>query len=201
MKKIFLFAAVVLAAMCMTSCKSGKTDEVLAVRLDKTSIELVKGESCQLNATVVPAMDGADIKWFSEDEAYVKVDENGLVTAVALKQMEGATSADEENPQAVSVYAQYKGGAAECEVTVLPLEAKSIKVVPAQTSMKVGEQLMFTVQYDPEDTDVKGVEWSTSNAFVAVVENGVVTAKGIGTCEIIAKYGRLESKSYVLVLQ
>jgi uncharacterized protein YjdB len=61
--------------------------------------------------------------------------------------------------------------------------------------------MMFTVEYTPEDVDVKGVEWSTSNAFVAVVKDGVVTAKGYGSCEIIAKYGRLESRAYVLVLE
>lgn len=47
----------------------------------------------------------------------------------------------------------------------------------------------------------RGVEWSTSNAFVAVVKDGVVTAKGYGSCEIIAKYGRIESRAYVLVLE
>ena len=83
---------------------------------------------------------------------------------------------------------------------MLPLEASAIKVSPSQATMSLGEQMMFTVEYEPEDVDVKGVEWSTTNAFVAVVKDGVVTVKGYGTCEIIAKYGRLESRAYILVL-
>lgn len=201
MKRIFYFAALSLAALCMCSCKSDEKGEVLAVRLDETAIEIVKGQTYQLNATVVPADEDAQITWFSEDEAYVTVDQNGLVTAVALKKDEVSSGdVDDENPSAVSVYAQYEGGAAECEVTVLPLEASAIKVSPSQASMSLGEQMMFTVEYEPEDVDVKGVEWSTTNAFVAVVKDGVVTVKGYGTCEIVAKYGRLESRAYILVL-
>ncbi len=198
MKKVFYFVAAVIVALALNSCRSEESG-VLAVRLDETAIEIVKGETYQLKATVVPADDNAVITWKSEDEAYVKVDENGLVTAVALKMDEG--SSDDENSQAVSVYAMYEGGAAECEVTVLPLEASAINVVPQQATMKYGDQMMFTVEYTPEDVDVKGVEWSTSNAFVAVVKDGVVTAKGYGSCEIIAKYGRIESRAYVLVLE
>ena len=200
MKKVFYFVAAIIVALALNSCRSEESG-VLAVRLDETAIELVKGETYQLQATVVPADENAVITWKSEDEAYVKVDENGLVTAVALKLDEEVSSDEEENSQAVSVYAMYEGGAAECEVTVLPLEASAIKVSPQQTTMRYGEQMMFTVEYSPEDVDVKGVEWSTSNAFVAVVKDGVVTAKGYGSCEIIAKYGRLESRAYVLVLE
>lgn len=200
MKNIIYFALPVLAALCMTSCRSEKDNEVLALRLDKTSIELVKGESVRLNATVVPAVEGAAITWFSEDESYVTVDQEGLVTAVAIKKDVESSDSDEENPQAVSVFARYEGGAAECEVTVLPLEPAAISIIPEQTTMNIGGQMMFSVNFDPSDADVRDVEWSSSNAFVAVVKDGVVTAKGYGSCEIIAKCGKVEARAYILVL-
>lgn len=199
MKNFNLLALLSLAAIFSTACGS-ESSEVLAVRLDETSIELVKGETFQLNATVVPAEKDAQITWFSEDESYVTVDQNGLVTAVALKNDE-ESDADEENPSAVSVYAQYKGGAAECEVTVLPLEPKALKLIPDQKTMNVGEQLVLTVGYEPEDVDIKDVEWSTTNASVARVKDGVVTAVGIGGCEIVVNYGRIEARSYIFVLK
>ena len=110
------------------------------------------------------------------------------------------SSDDEENAQAVSVYARYKDGAAECEVTVLPLHARSIRLVPDQKAMKIGEQLLLNVEYTPADADVKDVEWSTSVAAVATVKDGVVVAKGYGTCEIIAKCGKAEARTYIIVL-
>ena len=184
--------------MFLSSCKKNET-KVLAVRLDKTSAEIVKGETLQLKATVVPADETAVIEWFSEDESYVTVDQNGLVTAVALKKAE-ESSDDEENGQAVSVYARYENGAAECEVTVLPLYAKSIRLVPDQKAMKLGEQLLLNVEFDPADADVKDVEWSTSVAAVATVKDGVVEAVGYGSCEITAKCGKAEAKTYIIVL-
>lgn len=199
MKNRLLFAVVLSACIGIASCKKDE-EKVLAVRLDKTSVEIVKGETLQLNATVVPADENAVIEWFSEDESYVTVDQNGLVTAVSMKKVDESSSDDEENAQAVSVYARYGAGAAECEVTVLPLHVSSISLVPAQKSMKLGEQLLLNVEYVPADADVKDVEWSTSVAAVATVKDGVVEANGYGTCEIIAKCGKAEARTYILVL-
>ena len=82
MKRLFLFPVVIFAAFVAVSCNNNET-EVLAVRLDKTKIELVKGESIQLNAQVVPAQD-AEFTWSSQDEQYVTVDQNGVVTSCLL---------------------------------------------------------------------------------------------------------------------
>lgn len=199
MKKIIYLAVPVLAALCMSSCRS-EENEVLALRLNETSIELVKGETFQLEATIVPASEDARITWTSEDESYVTVDENGLVTAVALNKNE-SDDIDDENTQAISIFAQYKGGAAECEVTVLPLEPESISLSPEQVALNYGEQILLTVSYEPEDVDIKDVEWSTTDAFVATVKDGVVTTKGYGSCEIVAKCRRLEARTFIFVKQ
>lgn len=197
MKNRFLFFAI-LAVLVFSSCKNDE-EGVVVVRLDVTSAEIVKGETLQLKAVTVPADDDAVIEWFSEDESYVQVDQNGLVTAVAVNKDE-VISDDEENTQAISVYARCGNGAAECEITVLPLEADAIRIVPEQKRMNVGEQYLFTVEFEPQDADVRDVEWSTTVASVATVKDGVVTVHGYGTCEIIAKCGKAESRAYILVL-
>ena len=122
MKTKIFSAAAMLALLMNISCKSND-DEVLAVRLDKTRLEIVKGESAILSATVVPDQD-AEIEWFSQDEQYVTVDQNGLVTAVGLKR--AASDSDQITP--VSVYVKYQNGADECLVTVLPLAPSKVEI-------------------------------------------------------------------------
>lgn len=79
-----------------------------AIQLDQTSAMLYKGESLQLTATVSP--DEATYKtvnWSSSDEAIATVDENGLVTAIAVGTARiTATTTDGSNLSA------------SCEVTV-----------------------------------------------------------------------------------
>ena len=53
MKKYIVSAAALCAILALSSCNNNES-EVLAVRLDKNSIELTKGESFKLNASVVP---------------------------------------------------------------------------------------------------------------------------------------------------
>ena len=79
MKKYIVSAAALCAILALSSCNNNES-EVLAVRLDKNSIELTKGESVRLNASVVPDQE-ADFEWFSQDSEYVTVDSEGLVTA------------------------------------------------------------------------------------------------------------------------
>ena len=183
MKTNFLFWTAIIAVVSAVSCNS-KSDEVLAVRLDQTKIELVKGESVQLNASVVPAQD-VEFTWFSQDDNYVTVDQNGLVTAVALKK-----EADEVKP--VSVYAKYMNGAAECQVTVLPLAPSKVEIdydsnklvlEPAQT-------YQLKVNFTPADTDITDLTWTTDYASVATVDSktGLVTGVAPGWAVIRASY-------------
>ena len=62
----------------------GEFIPVASISLDKTSLELNAGDKQQLTATVSPSNATAkDVHWISSDESIAKVDEDGLVTAVA----------------------------------------------------------------------------------------------------------------------
>lgn len=186
MKRFILFTVVIFAAFVAVSCNNNE-NEVLAVRLDKTKIELVKGESVQLNAQVVPAQD-AEFTWSSQDDQYVTVDQNGVVTAVALKK--DSQDSDEVSP--VSVYVKYLNGADECQVTVLPLAPTKVEIVSEANTIEVdpAESIQLVAKCYPEDADLTDLTWSTDFATVAKVDSktGVLTGVSAGFAVIRASY-------------
>ena len=187
MKTNVAFLIIAFAALISVSCNQNGP-EVLAVRLDKTKVEIVKGETIQLNAAVVPDQD-VEITWYSADDKYVTVDENGLVTALALK-----TEGDEgsESVVPVSVYAKYKNGADECKVTVLPLAPSRVEIVYDGQVLEIDpqESVALTASFFPEDADLKDITWSTNAANIAKVDSktGVVTGVTAGFAVIRASY-------------
>lgn len=186
MKTKILLAAAMLALITIVSCKSNE-DQVLAVRLDVTKLELVKGESAKLSASVVPDQD-AEFEWFSQDDKYVTVDQNGLVTAVGLNK--AAEDSDEVVP--VSVYVRYKNGADECRVIVLPLAVSKVEIVSEEELIAIDpkESVTLEVKCYPEDADLTAVTWSTDYAAVASVDavTGKVTGVSPGFAMIKASY-------------
>lgn len=189
MKTKFLFFAVLFAAISVLSCNN--ESGVLAVRLDKNKLELVKGETVQLHASVVPEQTASSaLEWFSEDENYVKVDENGNVTAVALKK--ASEDSDELTP--VSVFVRYQNGADECEVTVLPLATETVEIQKPASQIKIpaGTTVQLEAKCFPENADLTDLTWSSELATVAVVDdNGLVTGKTSGFTYIKASYSEL----------
>ncbi len=78
-----------------------------------------------------------------------------------------------------------------CEKPPQEIVISSISLNQTSASLKVGETVTLTATVKPDDATNKTVTWSTSDASasVATVENGVVTAKMIGTATITAKAG------------
>ena len=186
MKTKILLAAAMLALITIVSCKSNE-DQVMAVRLDVTKLELVKGESAKLSASVVPDQD-AEFEWFSQDDKYVTVDQDGVVTAVGLNK----ATADSDEVVPVSIYVRYKNGADECKVTVLPLPASKVEIVAESENVAIdpGQSVTFEVKCYPEDADLTTVTWSTDYAAVATVDpvTGKMTGVVPGFARIRASY-------------
>lgn len=186
MKTYLLKAAAIIAAFTALSCNNND-GEVLAVRLDKNAIELVKGESIQLTATVVPEQD-AEFTWSSQDEQYVTVTPDGVVTAVGLKKEDPAS--DEVTP--VSVYVKYQGGADECLVTVLPLAPSKVDIVYDGNIVRLdpGQTVQLEAKCYPEDADLTELTWTTDYAAYATVDSrtGKVTGVAPGFATIRAAY-------------
>lgn len=205
MKNISIFVAL-FAAMVFASCNK---NEVVVIRLDETELELIKGETRQLKATVVPADASASVEWFSSMPEYVSVSETGLVKAEKIYYK---NETDTEGTP-VSIYCKYNGGAAECEVMVLPLDVKSVSLKVMDHDMNESLRLdpqqtkMLIVEYEPADADIdySKLEWSTSDfKYVSVkpvsgTATAKITANWAGSADITVRYSNLEDVIGVIV--
>ena len=79
---------------------------------------------------------------------------------------------------------------------------KSINLNKTSDTKYIGETENLTVIYNPSNTtDNKNVTWTSSNNNVASINNGVVTAKGIGNAVITAKVGNLTASYKITVIK
>ena len=65
------------------------------------------------------------------------------------------------------------------------IPAENVTLDKTSLELTEGETAVLTATIYPENATEKIVSWTTSNAEVATVENGTVTAVAVGTAEII----------------
>lgn len=150
---------------------------VTAITLNKSSVELYIGETATLTATVIPSnAEDKTVTWSTSDAAVATV-ADGVVTAVG----EGKAT----------ITAKAGEVTATCEVTVphKVVEVASITLDKPSLSLLEGDIETLTATVSPANADDPAVTWSTSNAAVATVTNGVVTAIAPGEAVITAKAG------------
>ena len=164
-----------------------KTVAVTSVSLNKTDLILTEGGSEMLTATVKPD-DATDktVTWSTSDATVATV-ENGKVTAL----------------KAGSAVITAKAGdkTATCKVTVNAkvIAVTSITLSKPELVLTEGESETLTATVKPDDATNKSVTWSTSDATVATVENGKVTALKAGSAVITAKAGEQSTTCSVTV--
>lgn len=76
---------------------------------------------------------------------------------------------------------------------------QSITLTPNSVTLSVGATRQISVLFNPANASDKSVSWSSSNASVATVSNGVITARKAGTATITAS-GADGKKAYVSVV-
>ena len=159
------------------NCTVTVTQPITGIKLNKAKLELEKGATEKLVATVEPSNADGDktVTWTSSDKSKVAVASDGTVTAV-------------DKGSATITAKTSNGKEAICTVTVgVPL--KSISLNETSKTLKKGEDFTLIVTYNPEDTDAeKTVTWKSSNESVATVDsNGKVTVVAcVGTATITA---------------
>jgi uncharacterized protein YjdB len=144
-------------ATCILTVKSP------TVLLDRKSIQLYRGQSIKLSATVSSKLNP---QWKTNKKSVAVVDTKGCVTAV-------------KNGTA-NITATVDGISVTCEVTVLKPD---ITLSATELSLKKGTSTTITATVSSNNLPV----WSTSNSNVATVNSkGEITALKKGTAYIYA---------------
>ena len=152
---------------------------VTGVTLDKTSQNMTAGNTMDLVATVAPGnATNKAVTWTSSKTDVATVDQTGKVTAVA------------PGTATITVTTEDGGKTATCEITVVAATVPATGVTLDKTSetLNVGGEVNLTATVAPADT-TDTLTWTTSNANVATVAGGKVTAVGVGTATITATAG------------
>ena len=148
-----------------------------SISLNKSTAEMLVDDNLTLSATITPSnATNKNVEWSSSDNSIATVD-NGIVKAIKVG--------------TVTITAKTMDGSdlsASCTITVMPKVATSISLNETAKDIQIGNTLQLVSTILPSDIANKTVEWLTSDASVATVdENGLVTAIKPGVATITAK--------------
>ena len=172
------------AGSCSAECIITVPVETESISLDKTELSIAIGETATLTATITPA-DATDktITWTSSNPDIASV-ENGTVKALKA----GTTT----------ITAECSGKKAECKVTVT-VPVTGISLDKTELTIEVGKTATLTATITPVDATDKTITWTSSNATVATVNEGIITAIKGGTAIITAECSGQKAECKVTV--
>ena len=143
----------------------------------KKELTINKNSMVKLTATIPINTASNKITFTSSNKKVCTVTESGLVKGVA-------------RGSANITVKTYNGKTATCKVKVLDpsiIDAKSLTLDKTSIIIGKGESFTLTPTVSPVNTTDKTVTYSSSDRTVAVVSNGKVTGKGVGTATITVK--------------
>ena len=157
-----------------STCEVTVKQQITAITINNVPTSLLVGETKTLTAQVTPTTaNNTAIKWSSSDNKVATVSSEGVITAK-----------DKGSCTITCTAADGYGTKTTFTVTVKK-SVTSIVLSEAGVSMWVGETKNLTATVTPTTASNTAVNWSSSNTSVATVSSeGVITAKGKGTCTI-----------------
>ena len=161
------------AKKALTVTCPGEAVAVTGVALDTAAVTIIVEDTYTLTAAVNPA-EATDnyVTWTSSNEAVATV-ADGIVTAVSV----GTAN--------ITVTTVDGGFNATCEVTVAPRPVTGVTLDKAEATLEVKETVTLVATVTPANATNKNVTWTSNNAAVATVADGVVTAVSVGTATIV----------------
>ena len=162
---------------------------VISISLDKNETSLLVGENEQLTASVLPENASfKDVNWKTDNPEIASVSQYGKVTAVS--------------PGTAIITATTEDGkSATCTVIVTELvPVTGIVLDVKNASLRINESKQLTAAVLPDTATYKNVTWRTDNPEIAeVTDEGIVTAKAIGTANIFASCGIYQASCFITV--
>lgn len=156
---------------------SGSTISVTGVSVSPTSVSLETGGTRQLTPTISPSnATNQAVSYSSSNENVAVVNSDGLITAT------GAGTAT------ITVTTDDGGKTATCSVSVTApvgdISVDSVALSKISLDLVVGHTDTISAIIYPSNATNQNVSWSTSNANIATVNNGTITAIAEGTATI-----------------
>ena len=155
------------------TCQVKVREAAIGVELDITEADLKVGvDQLQLTAIVEPSNSiDYDLQWTTSAAEVAVVDDNGLVTPVGPGEAVITVTVDRTHQ-------------AECVVRVTQ-PAEGVVLNKTELKLQIGTFEVLEATVVPATTNIKTLQWSTSDAGVATVDQtGKVTAVSLGTAEI-----------------
>ena len=153
--------------------------KVTAVKLNKTSVSVVKGYTYTLTPTITPSnATNKKVTWKSSNTKVATVTSDGVVKGIAKGSATiTCTSADGSKKTAT------------CKVAVKnPVKVTGVKISKTSAAVAKGKSITLTATVSPSNATNKKVTWTSSNTKVATVTSaGVVKGVAKGTAVITVK--------------
>lgn len=144
---------------------------VESISLNHQNVEIFKGASLQLSASVSPdnATD-TSVTWSVDNPSVASVDDNGLVAGLSAgSAIVTATANDGSNLSA------------SCSVKVVPKYVTEITLDKTEISLIEGDTHQLTATVTPDDATNKDLVWTSDDETIAKVSNtGLVTLVNAG---------------------
>lgn len=174
----------------LTACNPEDPTPIVTIT-NGESVTLEVGETLQLDVTLEHSDE--DITYISSNTSVATVNDTGLITAVAKGEATiTAKVGDITDTIKVTV----------TEAVIPPdpdVEVESVTLNKTEITLEIGGTETLTATVLPENASDKTVTWETSDANVATVANGVVTAVAKGEATITAKAGEKSATCKVIV--
>lgn len=183
--KIFLCLAGVAMVSFFSACESedyGSSSEKQYVHVDDIqinveSVDFVMGVNG--TATIVPQLSPStvtpqDLIWTSSNPSVVTVDNSGVLTAHS------------DGEAVITIASQDRSLVRTCKVSVSHVKLTMLQLDYEDYNMQEGGELTLSVTKQPENAYFQNVSWRTTDASIATVTEGKVTAVRAGKVDIIA---------------
>ncbi len=162
------------------------------IELSNSDVELTElGSAWMLNVTVEPADSTDEVIFTSEDPSVAQVDSKGVITAVGPGQTMITVKCGDITQQC-RVTCSWEEETTEdtteetTEETTVPVEVEG-EIKLNRTDMTLSREGQTWNIYNGT-VPVEAITWTSGDDTVATVENGVVTAVGVGRTTVYAEY-------------
>jgi len=157
---------------------------VSSVSLNKTSIELLAGDTETIQATVLPINATNKIILWSSSNGAIATVSDGLVTGVAAGNV------------TITATTQDGGKTASCDVAVSAVPVSSASLNKTSIELLAGNTETLQATILPANATNKNVSWASGDQSIATVTNaGIVTGLAAGATTITATSAADGSKS------